>query len=376
MTGPLVLTLDGLDMLIAHLRDAGRTVIGPVLRDDAIVYDEIESSRDLPKGVTDEQQPGRYRVRRRDDDALFGYAVGPHSWKKYLHAPRQTLWRATRDSEGIRIESPRETPPSLVFLGVRACELNAIRIQDRVLVEGDYVDTHYQARRAAALVIAVNCGEAGGVCFCASMGAGPRVSAGYDLALTELSTDGEPWFLLEVGTPAGASMIERLPHRAATAAEIEAAEVRVAASARQMGREMPAVDLRAMLAENLQHARWRDVAARCLSCANCTMVCPTCFCTTVDETSDLAGTEFSRERRWDSCFTMDFSYLHGGSVRTSVESRYRQWMTHKLSTWFDQFGESGCVGCGRCIAWCPVGIDITEEARALAGDEAGRSAAR
>ncbi len=371
MIGPLILTLDGLDMLIARLRDEGRLVIGPVLRDEAIVYAEIESSRDLPKGMTDEQKPGSYRVRRRADEAVFGYAVGPHLWKKYLHPPRQTLWRATRDGDEIRIDAAQETPPSLAFLGVRACELKAIHIQDRVLLEGDFVDPHYQVRRADVFIIAVNCSEAGDLCFCASMGAGPRASVGYDLALTELSTDGEPRFLLEIGSSAGASTIARVPCRAATDAEIDAAEARVAATVQQMGRAMPAVDLQTLLAKNLQHERWRDVATRCLSCANCTMVCPTCFCTTVDETSDLAGTEFSRERRWDSCFTMEFSYLHGGGVRASVESRYRQWITHKLSTWFEQFGESGCVGCGRCIAWCPVGIDITEEVRALAGDEGG-----
>jgi Fe-S oxidoreductase len=102
------------------------------------------------------------------------------------------------------------------------------------------------------------------------------------------------------------------------------------------------------------------------------MVCPTCFCTSVEETNDLTGTESSRSRRWDSCFTMDFSYIHGGSVRNSPKSRYRQWMTHKLSTWVDQFGTSGCVGCGRCITWCPVGIDITEEVRAIADSEKER----
>lgn len=371
MAGPLVLTVEGLNALIARLRSEGRVVIGPVLRDDAILYDEIESTADLPRGMTDEQQPGRYRVKARADDALFGYAVGPHSWKKYLHAPRQTLWRARRQDGKVEIEAAQEAPPALAFIGVRACELNAIRIQDRVLMGGDYIDPHYEARRMATFIVAVNCGEAGDLCFCASMGTGPRAPAGYDLALTELLTENAPIFLVETGTGAGASALEGVPCRAATAAEIEAAETRVATAAAQMGRAMPAVDLRSVLAENLQHDRWRDVAARCLSCANCTMVCPTCFCTTVEETSDLAGTEFSRERRWDSCFTMDFSYLHGGGVRTSVESRYRQWMTHKLSTWFDQFGESGCVGCGRCIAWCPVGIDITEEARALAGDAAG-----
>lgn len=371
MAGPLVLTVAGLDALIARLKGDGRIVIGPVLRDDTIVYDEIETTADLPRGMTDEQQPGRYRVRPRDDDALFGYAVGPHSWKKYLHAPRQTLWRARRADGKIEIEPGQETSPLLAFIGVRACELNAIRIQDHVLMGGDYIDPHYEARRAAAFIIAVNCSEAGDLCFCASMEAGPRVSAGYDLALTELPAEDGPIFLLEIGTEAGAAALEGVPSRAALPQEIDSGEKSVMAAASQMGREMPAVDLRTLLAENLQHERWRDVAARCLSCANCTMVCPTCFCTTVEETSDLVGTQFARERRWDSCFTMDFSYLHGGGVRTSVESRYRQWMTHKLSTWIDQFGESGCVGCGRCIAWCPVGIDITEEARALAGVDAG-----
>jgi Fe-S oxidoreductase len=95
------------------------------------------------------------------------------------------------------------------------------------------------------------------------------------------------------------------------------------------------------------------------------MVCPTCFCTTVEDVSDVTGDHAERWRRWDSCFTLGFSYIHGGSIRNSGKARYRQWMTHKLASWIDQFGTSGCVGCGRCITWCPVGIDITEEARAI-----------
>jgi Fe-S-cluster-containing hydrogenase component 2 len=108
------------------------------------------------------------------------------------------------------------------------------------------------------------------------------------------------------------------------------------------------------------------VAERCLTCGNCTMVCPTCFCTTTEDLTDLADGSGQRSQRWASCFETDFSYLHGGSVRVSGESRYRQWITHKLSTWHDQFGSSGCVGCGRCIAWCPTGIDITAEVGRLA----------
>jgi ferredoxin len=95
------------------------------------------------------------------------------------------------------------------------------------------------------------------------------------------------------------------------------------------------------------------------------MVCPTCFCSTVSEVSDLAGDHVERHRQWDSCFNLEFTYMNGGMVRDNTRNRYRQWLTHKLATWIDQFGSSGCVGCGRCIAWCPVGIDLTEEVSAI-----------
>jgi sulfhydrogenase subunit beta (sulfur reductase) len=118
---------------------------------------------------------------------------------------------------------------------------------------------------------------------------------------------------------------------------------------------------------NLTHPRWDDVAKRCLSCTNCTMVCPTCFCSTVNEVNDLAGEKTTRERVWESCFNEEHSHTAGGAVHPTTKSRYRQWLTHKLATWIDQFGTSGCVGCGRCITWCPVGIDITEEVAAMEG---------
>jgi ferredoxin len=132
-----------------------------------------------------------------------------------------------------------------------------------------------------------------------------------------------------------------------------------------MGRAMETDGLPALLARNPEHPRWAQVAERCLTCGNCTLSCPTCFCHTVEDVADLAGTTAERVRRWDSCFTSEFSYIHGGSVRPSARSRYRQWLTHKLSAWHDQFGTSGCVGCGRCITWCPAKIDITEEVHAI-----------
>jgi len=364
---PAVLTRDGLEALLGALRAGGYRVCGPTLRDQAIVYDEIDGIDDLPVGWTDEQDGGHYRVKRRDDDALFGYAVGPHSWKKYLHPPRRALWHAKREGEGaFTVEAEPVPSVRYAFIGVRACELAAIAVQDRVLIDGAYPDNHYRALREGAFIVAVNCGEAGGTCFCVCMDTGPKARSGFDLSLTEIVTDTGRAYLAEAGSDDGAAILALLPSRPATNADRGIADAAVANAAAHMGRTMEdAKGVRDLLLANLEHPRWDDVAARCLSCGNCTMACPTCFCTTSEDDSDVAGAEAGHSQRWDSCFTLDFSYIHGGSVRNSPKSRYRQWMTHKLATWWDQFGTSGCVGCGRCITWCPVGIDITEEVRAI-----------
>lgn len=355
----------GLDALIGALGALGHRVVGPRLRDGAIVYDDIAGIADLPQGWTDRQAPGRYQLERRDDAALFGFAVGPQSWKRFLHPPVQTLWTARRNGDGFDVEAPPTPGETFAFIGVRACELAAIAIQDRVFQGGPWRDTAYAARRRGAFLVAVNCGEAGGTCFCASMGSGPGAETGFDLALTELMDGGRHDFLVEAGSEAGSGVIAVLPHRPASDADLAAARAVVARTSQSMGRTLETDGLKELLQANAEHPRWDQVAERCLTCGNCTMVCPTCFCTTVEDTSDLAGATAERVRKWDSCFTLDFSFIHGGSVRQSGRSRYRQWMTHKLANWIDQFGTSGCVGCGRCITWCPVGIDITEEAAAM-----------
>jgi ferredoxin len=197
------------------------------------------------------------------------------------------------------------------------------------------------------------------------MDTGPRATARYDLALTELLDEAGHRFLVEVGSDRGAEVLAEIAHRAAEPEECAEADATVERTAASMGRTLDTTDIRDLLQANAEHPRWDDVADRCLSCGNCTLVCPTCFCSTVEDRTDLAGQEAERTRLWDSCFTLDHSYIHGGAVRRSGRSRYRQWMTHKLSSWIDQFGTSGCVGCGRCITWCPVAIDITEETAAI-----------
>ena len=362
----VILELDGFQALFGALVDRGYKILGPTLRDGAIVYDDLRSPADLPAGWTDTQDGGTYRLSRRQDDALFGYSVGPQSWKKFLHPPVVRLWQAQRSKGGFQVaEEPAPESPKMAFMGVRACELNAIAIQDRVFLGGAYVDPGYKARRGRTFIVAINCGQAGGTCFCVSMNTGPKVTSGFDLALTEVIEDGRHFFVAEAGTDSGAEVLGTLSCRPAGDNEKAAARQIVAKTAGQMGRSLDTNEINGLLSRNSEHPRWDQVAARCLACANCTMVCPTCFCTTVEDVTDLKGEHAERWRKWDSCFTMDFSYIHGGSVRTSPKARYRQWMTHKLATWIDQFGTSGCVGCGRCITWCPVGIDITVEARAI-----------
>ena len=361
-----------LDDLLAVLRADGWNLVGPRVRDGAIVYDEIASAADLPVGWTDEQAPGLYRIRKRDDSAHFGYVVGPHSWKKFLFPPSHTLWSAKRTEDGIEVKPASDPPQRTAFIGVRACELAAIAVQDGVLMNGSFVDANYKARRENVLLVAVNCGQAGGTCFCVSMNTGPRARGGYDIALTEV-LGGEHRFVADSGSERGAVLLSKLRAAAASADDVSAADAAVENAASQMGRAMDTDGIKDLLQRNYENPRWDYVALRCLSCTNCTMVCPTCFCSTIEDVPDLSMENAERVRRWDSCFTDDFSYIHGGNMRPSVSSRYRHWITHKLSTWYDQFGTSGCVGCGRCITWCPPGIDITEEVRAIRASEEASS---
>lgn len=353
-----------LQRLLDLLRTRGYQIIAPTVDQEAIVYGEIETVDQLPRGWTDHQEPGKYRLERRNDDACFGYVVGPHSWKRFLFPPLATVAVADRTEAGWQMRSPDDPVPRMAFLGVRACELAAIGIQDRIFLEGAYIDPIYQARRAATFLVAVNCTLAGANCFCTSMNTGPRCRSGFDLALTEIAEG----FLIEAGSTAGRVLLDELQLAAASLQQQQTGTAERQQAVQQITKTLNTDGIRDLLLSNLEHPRWADVATRCLSCTNCTMVCPTCFCSSVNEVSDLQGDHVERERKWDSCFNMDFSYMNGGNIRNDIRSRYRQWLTHKLASWIDQFGTSGCVGCGRCITWCPVEIDLTVEVAAIRGE--------
>lgn len=364
-----------LQRLIETLRELGYATVGPRVVDGAVVYRELQSVEQMPIGLVDIQDGGKYRLQAHEGAGHFDFVAGPDSLKKYLFPPRETLLESTRENGGWTMAAPAVAAPPVAVIGARACDLAAVAIQDRVFLGGPYVDPGYQARRKNLFLAAVNCRRAAATCFCHSMGCGPEVSGGFDLALTEL--DGH--FVVQVGSVRGAEVVSRIDWTVCPQREVEAAKevsARLLAELEARGESSPdpaaprprsldTTDIHELLLGNLNHPRWGQVAERCLSCANCTLVCPTCFCASVDEVSDLSGEHVRRERAWDSCFTAEHSYMNTGAVRKTTASRYRQWLTHKLATWIDQFGTSGCVGCGRCITWCPVGIDLTEEVAAI-----------
>jgi sulfhydrogenase subunit beta (sulfur reductase) len=351
-----------IDDLVTVLRARGYRVIGPRVRDGAVVYDEVEGLADLPIGWGDDQAPGHYRLRRRDDAAAFGYVVGPQSWKRWLLPPRDLVFSAERnDGQWAPIETNGEAP-RFAFLGVRACELAAIAVQDRVFLRDTLGDTTYALRRRDIFTVAVDCAEPASTCFCTSMGTGPAVRDGADLVITELLDSDRHELVIRAGSEAGDDVLAEVDGEEPTSQHHDAVDRLHHEAEGRITRTLETDGLKELLREKIDDERWDEIARRCLACANCTLVCPTCFCTSVDDVTALDGSHAERWQRWDSCFSGAYSQMAGhGPMRVSTSARYRQWMTHKFSTWFDQFGTSGCIGCGRCITWCPVGIDITAE---------------
>ncbi len=352
--------------LLDALHAAGYRCIGPQLRDNAVVYDTLARVEQLPQGARDRQAPGSYRVERTKHPRFFSWANGPQALKPYLFAPQEPLWRSARGPDNVIrfMEAPPPAEP-LAVIGVRACDLAALRLQDRHFLERGFADLHYAARRNNLFLVAVHCTHPADTCFCVSTGDGPRAEQDFDLALSELD-DG---YLVQAGSDRGRAVAVKLPLSPATDVQQRMADGEIEDAARRQTRRLPSRNLRAALFANLAHPRWDTVAARCLSCGNCTSVCPTCFCHSETDEPALDGGHSVHLRQWDSCFTQGHSYIHGITLRAETYMRYRQWLTHKLGSWHEQYGRSGCVGCGRCIAWCPVGIDITEEATAICGGQ-------
>lgn len=348
------------NQLLSSLRKLGFSTVGPQVKHQVLQYGPIEGLDDLPKGYSSVQSPGSYRLKKGLHNRYFDITPGAQSWKEYIYPPRKKLF-TMRKEEGRweRVEDD-EVIPKYALIGVRPCELSAINILDQILIRDDFQDSDYAARRGRLFILAVDCLSPGDTCFCVSMGTGPEAGSGYDLKLTEL----EDGFLIRIGSDIGLALMRELTWEPATAFNQQAARRALEKASRSMGRLIRDVETAPdAILNNLEHDYWMDVADRCMSCGNCTFVCPTCFCwDAVDEVS-VTTNETTRTRVWDSCFNLAYSAQAGGNTRPSTKSRYRQWLSHKFGNWQKQFGVLGCVGCGRCITWCPAGIDVTAEVR-------------
>jgi len=351
-------------VLIDALLGAGYRVLGPRVRDATIVFADVRSVDELPAGLGESQAPGRYRLEAAGDGRWFGWTVGPQGLKPLLFPPREALWRSFRDAGGgLRFEAPAQGGGPVAVLGVRPCDLAALALLDAHFLSGSAPDPGYAARREGLLLVGVDCARSAPTCFCVSTGDGPMLVAGYDIGLSEL----DEGLLVWPGTATGAAIVDRLPLAAALPDQLAAATDAGNRAAAGQRRRLPSRHLARTLFANLDHARWRQAGARCLACGNCTAVCPTCFCHATRTEPSLADAGAEQVREWDSCFGAEHSLLHGQPLRPDAATRYRQWLTHKLGGWHDQFGRSGCVGCGRCITWCPVGIDLSAEVEAIVG---------
>lgn len=328
----------GLEKLVGLLRERGYEVFAPV--------------KDGPEG-------GWKAIDSLEPLELKG--PPPQGAKRLFHLPKARLVSIERENGAWRVQPELPDARKVALLGVHACDVEALSRLDRVLAGDRFKDTQYEARRKGAFIVAFNCVESVETCFCASMDCGPAVAADFDIAMTP-SGDGD--YLAEAGSKAGDELLKALGAAEADGDWAAEARRRVENAAIQ-SRKVDRKKAPALLDSNRESPRWTETALRCMACGNCTMSCPTCFCVNTMEASSLDLKRSERWRIWDSCFNLNFTYIHGGPVRMSRQARYRHWLTHKFARWVDQFGETGCTGCGRCIRWCPAGIDPCEELSSL-----------
>ncbi len=357
MTKIYFLTKDNLQALLDALTANKFKCVGPQVRDGSIIYAPLNDAKKLPWGVADIQDLGDYQLTKGDPDFAFAWTNGLSSIKTFLFKPQETVWQVKRDDAGKLVFEPVNEIESIALIGVRPCDVAAMLIQDKVFLEGEHKDCRYQARKSALFTVVMNCTKSSANCFCIAAGNSPKAEKGFDLAMTELS-DG---FIIQAGSDQGVKLVDQLDLSEATQEQLTKADSKIEFAKNSQQKTIPNMQsLANKTTVAADDPSWNEVSEQCISCGSCTQVCPTCFCHKEMDLPLMSEEGNEHIRSWDSCFSDDHGYTHGHIFRQGTKKHYQQWLNHKFIYWHEQFGTSGCVGCGRCMTWCPAKIDITK----------------
>ncbi len=297
----------------------------------------------------------------RAEDLVLDYVSTVLPPKKFLFPPQETLLRFRR-APSLEVEAVVEAPPQII-VGIHPCDLRGIWGLDQTFGD-DHVDTNYTARRQATTLIGVDC-RPDEHCFCTSVGTNQPEAGTYDLFLTDIGQA----YTVEVGSERGRALLTRYATtREATGADLALLQKsRRAKEAAVTARLAADVQTLPLFLEGAQKSpTWEELGAKCLSCGNCNLVCPTCYCFDVGDLMQLNLTDGERVRQWDGCVLADFATVAGGhNFRKQTKSRLRHRYYRKFQYLMTRYGKPFCTGCGRCSRSCLVHINPPDTINAL-----------
>jgi sulfhydrogenase subunit beta (sulfur reductase) len=318
-------------------------VIGPKRKAEGYIFDYIDDSGELALDYTTTMLPP----------------------KKIFFPPREPLYSYEKVGEEVVIKDLSEKwKKKRILFGVHSCDINALLILDGVF-GGKLKDQLYLNRRRNTLIIGMNCRSPGENCFCDAMTTGPTIKKGYDLLLTDI---GDKYYV-QVGSKAGEKLLSRDLFRTATKADRKKMEAEVIRVKNKLQSDFGIDKLGEKMKGKFWSKLWEAQTKKCVLCGACNFVCPTCYCFDVVDETDLAGKKGQRVRVWDTCHFKDFATVAGGiNFRGGKVPRVKQRLYHKLCYSTEQRGVYDCVGCGRCIQFCPAKIDIREIIKDVQGE--------
>ncbi|MGD0276344.1 MAG: 4Fe-4S dicluster domain-containing protein [Syntrophales bacterium] len=295
-----------------------------------------------------------FKALEKGEEPLVRYANSKNAPKNFFFPHTELMMKYTRTPKGMTFKEKGPEAPEAVLFGVRPCDARSLVLLDRLFDQEKYRDNYYIERRARITVISMACVHPPyATCFCTSVDGAPVSSDGADILITDVEDN----YLVEFLSEKGQKYLSYFGNAAADEAAVARKEEIARQAASEIKSHIPAKEIKPILDVNFEHPFWNTIHQKCLACGTCTFLCPTCHC--FDISDEVKGADGIRIRNWDSCmfplFTLETS---GHNPRTTQKERWRQRAMHKFKYYVDNFNAIACVGCGRCVMYCPVNIDI------------------